>query len=323
MPSRVAFDKEIKSFAGSIANAAIADRPAFLDACFAAAEFLSSIKVTKPQLTALESRVQATIGVNLVESAKGQLAARIDSLKQPAKNGTAPALITPKDIYAKKVTSTLGNILKTPGGFSDQVPKFVNFVQTTAFNQNLQDNKQWKDPGVSPAHGEFTHQVQWALLVLQFGAQIGAYSISKLFQDIGKIQAPIDGVEQGLWQMILDRGIDPFPNEGSTDFREPNNLLEYVTLRPNDFPILAGFFQARKSKREMEFKAASNAAPEFYIAHKELLKSKNLANDMGISSDILWSINYVTRKKYPGRSFDALNPGEKTAVLDAVNAAIL
>lgn len=214
--------------------------------------------------------------------------------------------------YHKVVTQTIHTALTSVKGFSKDFPKFISFVQTTEFNLNLQAAKHWKDPGVAPVHGEFTHQLQWYLIVKS--GLFNDLDLAKLFEAVGTItvsgtKIPGSGFNTstykgglGLWEVLFDRGASPFPKviDEKTDFRNPAILLQYIIGYPKRWSVLAAYLAARQAKREFE-QAFAAKSPD-----KDLLKPYGIE---GVED--VWAVQYLVRKKYPGKTLQQLVEEDK------------
>jgi hypothetical protein len=118
---------------------------------------------------------------------------------------------------------------------------YLSFVEPTVFLNQLKAGYHWKDPTVSPEHGEFTHRLQWYLLIE--GGALNGVSPVDVFKACGNYERKnppsrsrdrhIDRTD--LWELLFDRDTKENPNTflypvaaSDADFRNPNNLNSYL-----------------------------------------------------------------------------------------------
>jgi hypothetical protein len=157
----------------------------------------------------------------------------------------------------------------------------------TAFRAHLMAGRLSKDPTVPNGHGEFTHRIQWHLLMNASPSLLTGRWVD-LYRWIGSV---CDGRDfrnahpgtpwLGLWDLLFDRnkwtrnGVNgPFNTTDPLDFRSPENLHKHLRhLR--SCPVLSGFIEGRHRKRKNQgmFNAPVvgqkyNAATKNYLARK-------------------------------------------------------
>ncbi|MBC7926480.1 MAG: hypothetical protein H7039_12555 [Bryobacteraceae bacterium] len=229
--------------------------------------------------------------------------------------------------YRKLVTGALHSGLMSATGFKAGVPTFVSFVQTAEFNKNLRDAEHWKDPGVSPDHGELTHQLQWYCLVKQ-SVDLGGMTHAQLFTALGTVLVKgtvlpggfNSGSGLGLWEIIFDRGAGPFPDVGNlqmqtSDFRKPDNLLRTLLTSVNRYPLVSSFLAARQKKRIYQLAAAEKNLAKYQMHFKN--------HDVALTRDNVWTVEYLVRKMYPGQSLEQLPAGHRSNVFETLVRAVL
>lgn len=154
----------------------------------------------------------------------------------------------PKDPDASKLlTKALAKFELAHGFVSpDKLPNYAGFVFGHVFTEGLGAGMHWKDVGAGPRHGEFTHRIQWYVLI-----QAGIISTVAKNQEatVFKSIAPWQKGKTNLWTYLFDRAEKDA--EGKNDFRCPENLNTWLTsdTDPTFCPLLRMFLQARMSKR--------------------------------------------------------------------------
>lgn len=149
---------------------------------------------------------------------------------------------------------------------------YVSVVDAADFRNQLALGRHWKDPGVPGAHGEFTHRIQWYVVIasgiLPPGVPVQVFKRCAAW--VSPLMPAVNGAsEVDLWQTLCDR--DRF-NGGQSiavradsvnDFRCPEHLGEYLanTIDPATYPLLHGFLSARAQKR-------AGFDPTEYVAKK-------------------------------------------------------
>lgn len=128
-------------------------------------------------------------------------------------------------------------------------------LQADRFRSQITEGRQFKDPTIGPDHGEYTHRLQWALIVLAGIVKNPVAAYKQIGLSVWQVSSNF-----GLWDALVDRqppgapGLpQPFPfyKRNAHDFRTPEALLTWMG-KPNQlqhFPLLAGFLASRKAKR--------------------------------------------------------------------------
>jgi hypothetical protein len=164
--------------------------------------------------------------------------------------------------YSKLITEVLTEI-ELGAGFSmyqdmhghPKVPMIMP-LKAPQFRGLLTAKRPFKDPTIGPDHGEYTHRVQWALIVL--GNVVNAPAL--VYQRIGEVPWTVSS-DFGLWDALVDRQPvgapslpQPFPfyKRNDHDFRTPEALLTWLCspAQQSSYPLLAGFLKSRKDKRQ-------------------------------------------------------------------------
>ncbi|WNG57852.1 hypothetical protein F0U59_26165 [Archangium gephyra] len=222
-----------------------------------------------------------------------QLEAELQSAKRQRHQSSQPL---PKPTWEKDrdshlLSSTLTRFEQEQGGFNvvrddkwweltkkERARLYLSFVRADRFRHLLTTGYHWKDPTVSPGHGEFTHRLQWYALVA--GGVLDKNTAVPVMRKCGlyvRDNPPANkkGVKvptTDLWEVLFDRDSSDQPNsnflypsvDSDLDFRNPNNLNTF--LRENaSLPFLSSFLTARYNKRQ---KLDQNA----YVAKKQFGK---------------------------------------------------
>jgi Family of unknown function (DUF5636) len=133
-------------------------------------------------------------------------------------------------------------------------------------NGLLAKKRMWKDPGAGFAHGEFTHRIQWFMIMERVKEPDMGWS--NFYAWIGKHQpppAPPNTLYQdfGLWAALVDRpnlAGPPFQAVSSVDFRCPEHLTTYLIDDNNksNIEFLHAFCKGRYNKRKKEDESRSD-----------------------------------------------------------------
>jgi hypothetical protein len=327
-------------------------KKALLNACVKAAQFLATgVEDIKTLLAGLELAIQNSLQQKLnlasmqkaIERGKshfGQAATYWQNKdRKPDPSKEKPYQTTQREqadkeyqdrkadqAYRKLASDEIHKALSAVPRFKKEVPRFVSFVQAAHFNKNLRDLKHWKDPGVTPGHGEFTHQLQWYCLVKHHNLNLGM-GFAEFFEELGTVEVKNTtlpsgyhtGEGLGLWEIVFDRGADPFPDDvhdSETDFRKPSTLLAHILeKRHADYPLLGSFLEARQRKRVFELEVAQRDKDTF----DAFLKDHNFK----VSRENVWTVQYLLRKRFAGKSWDQMSSDQKTELYEIMARAIL
>lgn len=142
-----------------------------------------------------------------------------------------------------------------------KVPIFASFLSEENFNGALKNYILAKDVGVAPRHGEFTHRIQWFVVLTALRNQFGRDSSpARLLEEIAesgkKYPNPARG-KRTVWDYLFDRfekDKDTQPAaESAHDFRCPEILNPYLIGEASfNFPLLGAFLTARHNKRSAQ-----------------------------------------------------------------------
>lgn len=161
--------------------------------------------------------------------------------------------------FAHLLTDELGRLEQTngftllPGG---KVKVYYGVLPADVFLRENKETMHWKDL-INPRHGEFTHRIQWYLVMSEIRSRLG---ISALF-------GSINGVA-GLWDYLFDRltfdAGGALAATDANDFRSPEHFNDYLTggAALAQYPLLSSFLTARRDKRESSYQ------PNDYLARK-------------------------------------------------------
>jgi len=272
--------------------------------------FLTDLGEVKEQLAVLEQRVENRLLTRLgydsgiwsqfrtrglsrnIPKAQAQFGGFEKRLEQANKGNK----VKKNPAFSKLLTDELSQI-EQDAGFTmaedeDGHPKAAMILPLGAvpFRTLLENKRTFKDPTIGPDHGEYTHRLQWALIIL--GKIIP--NPAATYEMIGKVPWPVSA-NFGLWDALVDRQPpgapnlpQPFPfyKRDALDFRTPEALLTWLCLPPQQeaYPLVAGFLKGRKEKRA-------------YVT----------AND-SIRNPLL--LNYISRKIH-GKPYDLLDKSDQ------------
>ena len=182
--------------------------------------FLTEAGSVRAQLAVLEQRVENRLLTRLgydsgiwsymrgvgraynVSRATTQFGGMVTRLGQA--NSGQPVQKNPA--FSKLLTGELSKIEQDAGfnmaGDEDGHPKALMIMPLGAnqFRALIENKRTFKDPTIGPDHGEYTHRVQWALIIL--GAII--LETAKVYEMIGKVVWPVSE-NFGLWDALVDR----------------------------------------------------------------------------------------------------------------------
>lgn len=186
--------------------------------------------------------------------------------------------------YAHLLTRELGEREKAygfnllPGG---KVKVYYDVLPADVFLRENAEAMHWKDL-IDPRHGEFTHRIQWYLVMREIQPRVGT---TKMF-------AMINGIP-GLWDYLFDRaplgsGRTPAAVDAN-DFRSPEHFNDYLTggTAAAQYPLLTSFLTARKQKRENTFEKHEYLARKLFkkpldkLSNKQEEQLQQRVKDMG------------------------------------------
>lgn len=222
-------------------------------------------------------------------------------------------------------TEIAGGFNTLPG--SRSVPTLIKFLTKQQFSDDLfKKELPFKDPGAKVEHGEFTHRIQWYLIIR--GAPI-THSPAKLFNRIAyytpafpngyttgskeKRQKEFQYAVIGLWDALVDRlgpddkvhkeGYD-FTYKSTSDFRCPElfyNWLIESEQAQQTVPLLSAVLGARRAKRGMQRQIAKSTGDSVYTSLYQTLGSDFafLKKPSEFTKfDLEYLANHLLRKKF-------------------------
>ena len=270
----------------------------YLDDCAAIGAFLSGKQAVEPFLKELEERLARRLfqrlGYNATARGKELQTGRREYYEKQARGQfgdwqkrlvarNAGKPVERDAAYSKLLTEELG-VIETQAGFKlyqddtgHQKAEMIMPLKAEKFRAQLRDARPFKDPTIGPDHGEYTHRVQWALIVI---AGILQNPVVKVYQSIGEVSWTVTA-NFGLWDALVDRqpvgapGLpQPFPfyKSDEHDFRTPEALLTWLCQpqQQASYPLIAGFLRARKEKRKhvVDNDGRANPLVANYMARK-------------------------------------------------------
>jgi len=148
------------------------------------------------------------------------------------------------------------------------VPLVTGFIQPPDFLKLVKAGVHWKDPGVPGDHGEYTHRIQWFILLtseLRFDK-----SMLEIYKGIGSWYIQNDEIKDknnevrflSVWDMLFDRSQagqkqlqSYYVTHEETDFRSPENLNRYLIDPKNQdkYPLLSALLTGRHYKRKCQY----------------------------------------------------------------------
>jgi hypothetical protein len=125
---------------------------------------------------------------------------------------------------------------------SEKLTTFGAFCLPSVFNDTLKNKMHFKDV-VSQGHGEFTHRLQWYMVIKAGAIKSSINQEANVYAGI----APWQKGKTNLWTFLFDQ-----PDEGEpTDFRCPEKLHRWLIgdSDPEFCPLLRAFLRSRNAKR--------------------------------------------------------------------------
>jgi Family of unknown function (DUF5636) len=157
-------------------------------------------------------------------------------------------------------------------------PVLTGFVAPADFTKHLLEQKRhWKDPGARGTHGEFTHRLQWWIVMQE--KQMGANAkypirgdLAKRFAQLVKYPFHPDGVDdqksRNMWDFLFDCFTNAAP-KSSDSYRTPDNLHSAVMAgKGGNISLLQAIIVARHNKREIMRVGIGSKALDEYEAWK-------------------------------------------------------
>ncbi|RKH74470.1 LirA/MavJ family T4SS effector [Corallococcus aberystwythensis] len=173
---------------------------------------------------------------------------------------------------------------------------YLSFLPPELFLAQLRAGYHWKDPTVSPEHGEFTHRLQWYLLIHAgvLGQGVAARDVMDVCGRYQRTKPPLNALNResertDLWEMLFDRDTKDGANsflyplaDSDGDFRNPNNLNRYL--------------RGVSSQDDLRLPPARRHAPLLQDFLKARFTKRSTSQDA-----------YFLKKKYPGKSEEDLD----------------
>ncbi|MFX1675678.1 hypothetical protein PWR63_26055 [Paraburkholderia sp. A2WS-5] len=157
--------------------------------------------------------------------------------------------------FSKLLTASLDEFERAHGFVvvGDRLPNYAGFVYGNVFKESLALKQHWKDVGAGEKHGEYSHRLQWYILI-----RAGAFKTVPVNQEATVFAsiAPWQKGKTNLWTFLLDQlTTDPSIGNDKLDFRSPENLNMWLVgdASPEFCPVLRAFLRARMAKRESTY----------------------------------------------------------------------
>lgn len=183
-----------------------------------------------------------------------------------------------------------------------EIPTWTGVVSADTFFSTIETGRVMKDVGVSFQHGEYTHRIQWYVIMVDYDLNRGAYNNTplELYKNIYKLgqTANPSGNRMNMWDCLFDRA--SFDDWGEHTDRYPD---------PGDY------FQARTPGSEFD---CSFTCPEnlnaylldvnaggalLHHLHAVLRRRHNKRTVNGDSGQAFtqWKTQYIQKLKTEGR----------------------
>jgi hypothetical protein len=154
--------------------------------------------------------------------------------------------------FSKLLTASLDEFERNHGFVivGDRPPNYAGFVFGNVFKESLALKQHWKDVGAGAEHGEYTHRLQWYILI-----KAGAVRTTPANQEATVFAsiAPWQKGKTNLWTFVFDQmAKDPSIGGDKYDFRSPENLNLWLVgdASPEFCPVLRAFLRTRMAKRQ-------------------------------------------------------------------------
>jgi hypothetical protein len=208
---------------------------------------VKDVPVVRNALVALDADMTARINKSILKEWR---TVKHFQAQKTAYESKTPPPAKDRDV-SKLLTAALADFERLHGFVcvGDRLPNYAGFVYGNVFKESLNLKQHWKDVGAGEKHGEYTHRLQWYILI-QAGAikTVPANQEATVFASIG----PWQKGKTNLWTFLFDLlvtdasiGADPL------DFRSPENLNMWLVgeADPDFCPVLRAFLRARMAKR--------------------------------------------------------------------------
>ena len=168
---------------------------------------------------------------------------------------------------------TVVNVDSAEHGPLARVPLYTGFVQPPQFLEMVRLGSHWKDPTVPGDHGEFTHRIQWYMLLTinsNESRETGGQDIVNIYKSIGKWFIPPSehtpdndgkGRYLSVWDCLFDRSragtgklASYYETKSELDFRSPENLHLFLMKdeTAESYPLLCALVTGRHAKRVLQ-----------------------------------------------------------------------
>ncbi|BDC42657.1 LirA/MavJ family T4SS effector [Paraburkholderia terrae] len=211
--------------------------------------------------------------------------------------------------FSKLLTGSLEEFERNHGFVvvGERLPNYAGFVFGNVFKESLALKQHWKDVGAGPAHGEYSHRLQWYILI-----RAGAIKTVPVNQEATVFAsiAPWQKGKTNLWTFIFDQLAKDASIGGDTlDFRSPENLNLWLVgdASPDFCPVLRAFLRSRMAKRQSTYDM------EKYLAKKLRKSEEEIAGIMEYMRDeTIAKRNPSARIAYPKNAKPEFVPYVKT-----------
>jgi hypothetical protein len=219
----------------------------YFDDFTAIGSLLTDMQVVTAALTELElsmrSRVTPMAGLEGSDDDVRIASAEFYFSRQPGDTDVVPQKHLLRDALRE---------LETRYGFTSQVPRpriLTRELNPKEFRGMIRSATHWKDSGVLWQHGEYTHRIQWYVIIHSNRVANPAL----VFAETANVVDPMFVTPRDVWQALVDREKSgsgaTFTVTLATDFRCPENLNLWLINEAEGFPVLKAALTARATKR--------------------------------------------------------------------------
>lgn len=163
----------------------------------------------------------------------------------------------------KILSKTLGNFLSTTV-LEHQVKRIETVLKPYDFLYIFRKGYMFKDTGVLPTHGEWTHFIQWYLIFNNEELKAAlSRSFEEIYMDIGSCWLS-KVMNNNLWDITVDSLSSKIKT--AFDFSSPEKVMHYLLKENTSFQLLTACLSKRREKRTP--KATPKEHFAFYVYHQ-------------------------------------------------------
>jgi hypothetical protein len=175
-----------------------------------------------------------------------------------------------------KFASLLDGVLaeeEQSAGFAGPVPTLGGIFTVEDFGKVLGQGLHFKDPGVSPDHGDFSHRIQW-WLVYNFIELPQGLTWPEVFASLPTYKFTT-GRELDMWAFVFDYLPSEMKvlNRKAGEWTRPEEVNHNIMDSQGNCPLLRAILTARYNKRLLMSKAFSLNDKLWSTAYPEMKKN--------------------------------------------------